>query len=309
MDHARWWTYSKYTIPASFYLFLAILAGCRAMTNSDASMDYTDYATREATIEEVIQTLQVDWDEGLSDLRALREIGSEELGRDLYALAWRVGLAGTEIGHRQAMTTYLVEGIASNSSFLRGQALKFLQDFSKDDFDASSRETLEELPWNDEHSISLIRLIGIVNLQTKIPALEHVAAEDWETSNPYILQNSRQWSATLALARMGDIASMDRIVERVRSEPDIVARSSVFFQDLAYTRRQAAFDMLRDYLESTERLPQLKSTVQGELEARYAAALFAEFAVGCPVEGSDVDEEDIPRIRDWAAAQQSWLLR
>ena len=47
----------------------------------------------------------------------------------------------------------------------------------------------------------------------------------------------------------------------------------------------------------------------GELEARYAAAMFAEFIQGCPVKGPDVKEADIPAIRTWAGTQKSWSFR
>lgn len=278
------------------------------MSNGDSDK-YSDYATREAVIEDVNRTLEVDWDAGIVKLETLRKLESEELKRDLYALAWQVGLAKDDIVRRQDMTSYLVEALASDTSFLRGQVLRFLQDFSKNDFDMPTLKILKELTLDDEHANLLIRLIGVVDLQARRPELKQIAGVDWEESDPTALHNSPQWSAALALARMGDNSSMHRIIERVRSETDIVARATLLFGDLAYTRQQPAFDVLRSYLGSTERLPQVKESVKGELEARYAATLFAKFTANCPVQGPDVEETDIPRIRDWAAMQRKWSLK
>jgi hypothetical protein len=103
--------------------------------------------------------------------------------------------------------------------------------------------------------------------------------------------------------------STERIILKVQSEPDVVVRATHLFQDLAYTKQPAAFDALRVYLRSNNRLPQLKETVPGRLEAIYAAALFAKLVEGCPVQGPDVRETDLEQIRAWAASQKNWKIR
>jgi hypothetical protein len=123
------------------------------------------------------------------------------------------------------------------------------------------------------------------------------------------LYASPAWAATLALARMGEKESTEYVIAQVRRERDLILRSTSLFDDLAYTRQPAAFNLLREYLNSQARMPQVKDNVPGQLEAVRAATQFALYAKGCPVQGDAVVEADVPKIAKWASAQTSWTFR
>jgi hypothetical protein len=160
---------------------------------------------------------------------------------------------------------------------LRGQLLKWLQDFRKEDFNAQAIQTLISLPWTPEFAPEAIRLVGIAEAATAIPRLKAEIREaptgtDWPTG--YYASNA--WAALLALARLGDSSSLERIIRQVQNESDIVIRATILFGDLGYTRRSAAFTVLKTYMNSDQRLPAVKETVPGRIEACYAAAVFSK---------------------------------
>ena len=77
-----------------------MLSGGLAMPNSDPlAKKYEDYATRQGVIQEIEKSLDADWEEGMRKLRTYDAIDSEDLGRDLYALAWAPGNVSEK--HRQ----------------------------------------------------------------------------------------------------------------------------------------------------------------------------------------------------------------
>lgn len=276
------------------------------MMTHDTSMNL---AQREAITDRVATELSTDLATGLKSLRSYDSHESQDLKRDLLAMAWRVALKSDDPAVRQALANYLLEAVASGTPFLQGQAVKFLQDFSPRDFDQQATAMLQALPLSGDYASERIRLIGIAGVEGRTAVLREAAGTNWNGVQGDSLYASREWAASLALARFGDVESTKRIIEQVKNEPNIILRATKLFTDLAYTRQPAAFDALRDYLHSHGRLPQIKDSVPGTPEAVYAATLFAKHAEGCPITSEDVYEKDVATIRQWADVQASWRFR
>lgn len=276
------------------------------MMTNDTSMNLEQ---REAITDTIAAQLSTDLTAGLKSLRSYDGHEFQELKRDLLAMAWHVALKSDDHAVRQALVNYLLEAVLSGTPFLQGQALRFLQDFPPRDFDQHATNALQALSLSGDYGSERIRLIGIAGIETRAAALHEIAGENREGMQADRLYASREWAALLTLARFGDAESTKRVIEQVKNESDIILRATRLFADLAYTRQPLAFDALRDYLHSQERLPQIKASVPGTPEAVYAAALFAKHVEGSPVTSADVYEKDVAAIRQWADAQTTWIFR
>lgn len=304
------WKLLRRTMVVSFIsiavaLFIQ-LKGAYSMTDSEMALDEQQ---REAIIEALTTELSANFAIGLKSLRNYDEHRSEDLKWDLLAMAWRVALASNDKVVRQRLVNYQLEIVVTGTAFLQGQALKYLQDYLPSDFDQQAIGVLKTLPLTGDYASEVIRLIGIAQVRSMAPVLREIANTKWAAVKSDSFYANRTWAAWLVLARFGDRENTQRVIEQVRGEPSIVLRATRLFADLAYTRQSLAFDALRLYLQSQNRLPQVKDTVPGDLESRYAAELFAKYAIGCPITAPDVYEKDIATIRRWADAQVSWKIR
>jgi len=276
------------------------------MDTNEATLDYEQ---RQAIAADLQTQLATDLAGGVKRLHEYDNHPSEELRRDLLAMTWRYGLASTDSTARRAMVNFMLDVFTHGTSFLQGQAITFLQDFQAADFDERALARLDEISWAGEYGNEIIRLIGIANVRSRTDDLEATADTDWDSMPRVNLYGSETWAAALALARFGDRPMAERVIATVKTEPNLITRATQLFAELGYTRHPLAFDALRSYLGSMERMERIKDHVPGLPEGLYAAQQFALYVEGCPVTGEDVDEEDLPAIRDWAEAQKNWTIR
>jgi hypothetical protein len=269
-----------------------------------------EYEERQQYVGRVRQGLERDWDGSSGALRQPVIGASAERRRDVYALYWRAGTASRSPGKRSAFVEYMLIATGEETALLRGQLLKWLQDFRKEDFNQKSMGLLNSLPWSEDFCPAAIRLIGIAEVRPALPRLKaQVQNHPLPEPPPAGYQSKNTWAAWLALARLGDDAALAYVIRRVRAEEDIIVRATILFDDLGYTRRPAAFDALKSYLNSDKRLPAVKDTVPGRLEASYAAAVFSKHIKGFPIEETDFSERQTSEARLWVNAQTGWQFK
>ena len=92
------------------------------------------------------------------------------------------------------------------------------------------------------------------------------------------------------------------------TEEDSIIRATKLFADLGYTQQPLAFNHLKNYLRSSKRLPQIKETVPGRLEALYAAEILCKRIRNFPLPTCDVQEKDLPLLIRWADTQKTWKV-
>jgi hypothetical protein len=249
--------------------------------------------------------------EGINDLRVLTSRLTSDDSPDIdLMLVFELAEETEDPVLRCALANYLLSVAGGEDEFLTAQALKYLlQLFHREDFDEAAKQKLASLPLdNTENGRYVIRLIGIVELRDKEPMLQKLfTAKITDTDGMYGFLV--QWVSALVLARWGDERALDFIIHTTAKESNEVVRATRYLPDLAYTLQPRAFDALRNYLFSENRLPQLKDTVLGEPVARYAAQIFAEYVEDCPIQNKNIQESDIPVIRAWAVDQSYWKLR
>lgn len=269
-----------------------------------------NYEQRQHEVEHVRRALEQSWDNSLAALRQHIEDKPEELRRDLYALFWQMGIASQAKPTRQAFVEYMLRRSSQETSMLRGQLLKWLQDFHKEDFNQNAIVVLNALPWTENYCPEAIRLIGIAEVQQAVPRLK-AQVKDHPLSEPPLAgyQNTNTWAALLALARQGYEPALTEVLKRAHKEQDIIVRTTILFRDLGYTERPAAFDALKGYLNSEERLPAVKDTVPGRLVGSYAAAVFSRYIKNFPIQETDFTETQTRQARAWVNSQTSWQFK
>ena len=270
-----------------------------------------EYNEIQEKIERVRRALESEWDGSSTEI--LKEQTSdepEEARRGIYAHYWKFGTSTPVAAKRTAIVEFMMNKTAEETPMLRGQLLKWLQDFRKEDFNKEARAKLDSLPWNEDFAPEVIRIIGVAELTEAIPRLqEQVKNQPLGGPPPPGYEKSNTWAAMLALARMGENTSLSNVLKYVQREKNIVIRATVLFDDLGYTHRSAAFDLLKKYVNSGERLPQIKDNVPGTLEASRAAAVFAKHVVGFPIQETDLNERETMQARSWINAQTSWQFK
>lgn len=301
-----------YTIVAltALILWIATPLGCSTVNVQKKSETPMDYNEIQQKVDRVRQTLESGWDGSIAVLRQNADDEPEDVRRGIYAQYWRTGVASSEAVKRAAIVEFMIDKIAVETPMLRGQLLKWLQDFRKEDFNANARIRLNSLPWNEDFTPEAIRLIGIAEISEAVPRLQQQIKDHPLTEPPPAgYEGKNTWAALLALARMGDDSALSIVLRRVQQEEDIITRATILFEDLGYTRRPAAFDLLRKYLNSDKRMPQIKDNVPGTLEASRAAAVFSKYIRGFPIQETDFNERETMQARAWVNAQTSWQFK
>ena len=279
----------------------------RNARKKDLHMDYQD---RQKEVERIQKAIRQDWGGSSASLRQHVANKPEDLRRDIYALFWRTGTTTEEPAKRAAIVEFMLKQTREETSLLRGQLLKWLLDFGKGDFNEQAIQTLLSFSWTPEYSPEAIRLIGIAECKEAIPRLQaEIQNEPARIDLPAGYYATSTWAALLVLARFGEEESLARIIRQVEGEPDIIVKATILFWDLAYTRRPAAFDVLKKYLNSDKRLPAVKATVPGRLEACYAAAPFAKYVKGFPIQETDFSEQQVMQARVWVNSQKEWQFK
>lgn len=162
----------------------------------------------------------------------------------MYMLVGEAGAKSKDQNLRQQAVGKLVN--ASDDFDNLDLLLSKLSSFGRDDFSASSRDTLVSLfrkkpPYLDQ----VARLVGMLQISELKEDLRML-------SGPTTTKQSTRWAALIALARMGDAEALRSMMKRVQRLPvndDVVYE---VFPDLVYTRQRQAIDYLIVELKSDE---------------------------------------------------------
>lgn len=185
---------------------------------------------------------------------------------------------------------------------LVGQALAGLVRFSKADFPKGAAEAVEKLVRAaDPHNDAML-LAGVLEVKSVIDDLK-LLARPGVAQSPFL---NPQWSANLALARLGDADAIKHCVATIAAEPDVVQRVR-HFPELVFIRQDAAATKsLTGYLNSEELLPSVKRNDPGSPVWQYALNVLAEHAVGFPIKsegGPSYTPAQLAAARKWVKEQ------
>jgi hypothetical protein len=151
-----------------------------------------------------------------------------------YYLTYKRGIRDIPAGRRIA-AKQLLQGCDDPDGGLVGQTLRYLQEFSRDDFDGECKKIINgkiertQMP----HYRELVLLAGYTGTgKDELSAL---------LSDLHVPERYR-WYVSLALARMGDAVQTANCVNRVRKLPVNNDLMEYILPDLIYTRQREALD-------------------------------------------------------------------
>jgi hypothetical protein len=188
--------------------------------------------------------------------------------------------------------------------FIKGTFGGFYKGFEKKYFNEAFKEELKKTLHNGKLvNWHHLLLAGYLDLKEEADYIKNnfLDSERWkknELSSSYF--ESIEYSAHLALARMGDAESNQFIIQKIKERPssDIVLRR---LKELSYTKQQDSFDLIAEYLFDESVFP----TTDGGITESYSnrvVHLFTNTLVGFPVKrrrGGLYSESQIKAAKEW----------
>ncbi len=228
-----------------------------------------------------------------------------------FAITRTIGVKAKQSSIRQESNQKLIQACRDKDSGIIGSVLGYLTEFKKEDFTSVAKDSLRSVfKSRPAHLHQLIKLIGFIELNDLQPDLRLISAQSDASKRD-------RWAAQLALARMGDKAMMQNIIERVKKQQvndDVVYE---VFPDLIYTRQMEAISYLTRVLFSDE---SNCLTADTEREAKIPCAYrvmeqLAPVIEDYPLkldESGDVKTKDyvaaLKKVREWFRQQKEYKI-
>jgi hypothetical protein len=170
----------------------------------------------------------------------------EQIRSRSYYILTHLGVNSNDIEIRRKTVQTLCAAVKDKSSGIAGNAIQSLTQFRPEDFNTADRDSIGQyLNVGVAHIDKLIRLAGYLQL------------EDHRNTINDILRTSKlvslKWSARVALARMGDQASIAYIRNKLGTA--VINDDFVYdvAPDLVYTRQKEIFRFLEKVIQSDEK--------------------------------------------------------
>jgi PBS lyase HEAT-like repeat len=229
-----------------------------------------------------------------------------------YAITRSIGTKSSDNTIRQEAVQYLIEGMKDKHIGNAGSAINYVTSFKQTDFTTIHKDSLRNIfERKPTHLDVLVKLMGFLEMKDKRDAI-------YALSQQSTLGRKERWSATLALARMGDAVAIDDIMKRVQRMPVADAVVYEVFPDLVYTRTTQAINYLVTALNSDDKNC---AAADAEREAKIPCAyrvmeMLAPVLEGYPLavdESGDVVASDYPAAlataREWCTSQKEFVIK
>lgn len=229
-----------------------------------------------------------------------------------YSLTKTIGTKSQDRTIRHEAVKQLIEGGKDVNTGNAGAALKYLTLFKQEDFVTASKDSLRsQFIRNPRHVDVKVKLIGFLDMR-------ELRDEVYSLSQQSTLGRKERWSASLALARMGDVQATADIVNRVKRMPESDALVYEIYPDLMYTRTQEAMELLLVTLNSDAKNC---SAADAERDAKIPCAyrvmeMLATVLENYPLtvdESGDIQTSNYPEAlrtaREWCSTQKTFTIR
>jgi hypothetical protein len=195
-----------------------------------------DQLLKETNTLEVISSASLFFQDTLSQVRV-----------KAYLLISGVGLQSKKGNVRQEAVNKLVQASRDADGGNVGMLWSSLTRFNKEDFSTAAKDSLKSrFRQKPAHLNEILKLMGYLEMKDMAEEIRPLSLSG--NSN-----KRDRWAALLALARMGDAASVQSLMQRVQKLPvndDVVYE---VFPDLAYTRQPEAINYMITVLNSDEK--------------------------------------------------------
>lgn len=227
-----------------------------------------------------------------------------------YSIIKQIGQKSQQASVRIQAVSHLVAGLNDPDGGIIGTNLSGLTGFRKEDFGPDVKQQLvNRISPAVPHVDQLCKLVGYLEIPAATPRLNDLIASATVYKN--------KWAAYLALARMGDEASVNYLNRKLQTAPindnfvyDIVP-------DLVYTRQPEIFEFLEKVIQSEQ--PDCQSA-DPDSEARilcgyrvleYIAYAIVDFPIATDAYGEPVIddyEEALQDVRTWIDAHPTYAM-
>jgi len=214
---------------------------------------------------------------------------------------------------RQEVVRWLMDLVYSGNGHNESP---LLMGFTAKDFGDKAKNTIRQAMAKERVGVLTVQLCGMANIQEELPRLKTLLMDE----AAYIADPSRRdfpkwyytlgWRARLARARMGVKEDIACCIELAEGEENATDRVLLILPQIGYIRQPEAIEYLRNYLESSERLPPIDG-MPGELYASRVMHILAETLQGYPVKRNPArgyTDQEIAICRKWMADKTNWRI-
>jgi len=207
----------------------------------------------------------------------------------------------------------VVEGLAQHSldeePVVWQQAARLLLNFSTVDFSDKATNTIKDALNRSELSNEIILIGGIVGHRDEIEKLKAKYLQE-EVNSSRLWYGKSTWACQLALARIGDNAAINEVVNKITAEEEPILKITRLLKDLEYIRQPQAIEVLNEILNSEERLPSVKSGKPGTKYAYYALDLLAKSIEDFPMKSKGVgcSKQELKGAREWMNEKSTYRI-
>jgi hypothetical protein len=228
-----------------------------------------------------------------------------------YNIAKRIGQRSRNLAVRQTATAQLTRGIADPDAGISGNNSDALTGFRQTDFSAAAQTQLVNyLQPGTPHLDQVAMLAGFVSE-------ESARAELQSLLTPKVSATTR-WAIRLALARTGDEAAINYVLDKLNAAPVNDALVYDIVPGLVYTRQPAIFRYLETLVMSDE--PNCQSAdpdSQQRIRCGYRvmealAPALTGFPVAVDAYGellTDDYEQSLREVRAWLRERKDYPMR
>jgi len=228
-----------------------------------------------------------------------------------YSIISTIGQKSNASAVRQLSVGYLVQGIGDKSTGISGSTSDALASFKKADFNNSARTALaDRLNEQTAHLSQVVKLAGYIDETGYAEKISSILS----TTN----SKKNKWACRLALARMGDAAAIQYVVNRLSSASVNDDFMYDVLPDLLYTRNREVFRFIESIVQSDayQCEPADPDASQKILCAYRAMEYMAPYIDGFPLridQSGTIEEKDYPqalqKLRKWLTANKEYKIK
>jgi hypothetical protein len=151
---------------------------------------------------------------------------------------------------RKRVVNFLTPFCKDSSGFVWQRVTKLLLRFCRaEDFTLESKQIIRTLLQSGRYDAECFLLAGACNLTDQERMLRDII-QKYNCGDPKYFCTGPAWPSIIALARMGDIESIDYCIQVIENMENIDERISGFVHILSYIRQPRSIDILVKYLFS-----------------------------------------------------------
>ncbi|SEM66134.1 hypothetical protein SAMN04488505_105332 [Chitinophaga rupis] len=219
----------------------------------------------------------------------------------IYEVYYDYGIHAKSLPLRQNMVNQLLEACTDSvaTSYACLYVSDLLRSFLKPDFDATAREKLLKIMNSPRFNTGFAKLTGFLGDEKYTPILLQLSHSSGTPSDAF--------TATIALARMGQAAAAKSVVDSLKRIDNTGDLLRLHYEDLLYLKIPAVLPIIEKILYSNEIEEPLKPTIAGQPFAFSALNILALNVANFPISykaGGITDETSLKKARVWMKANR-----